>query len=729
MNVYFLATGKSSLRDGISKHQKKYEKIIKNKKTLDMLSVRVVNLGIPRSGKTTFWHRMMDPSAKMKNDEPSTGLVEEQKPVVIKDVKAGTRIVTQSEWLTLDTKGDYARMLLDMFSQVDDSQVDDSRSLSEGSASDAPSEAYASTPSVAAADPQADPSTSPLFQKSFTNFFSKVLESDSDWEAVKAKLEDMILLNTADTGGHAEFLDMHAALINGPSIYLLFSRLTDELDKLHKIYYTDENSTSTKKEDSDCTVGEVFFQALSSITCFGSAHCAGNSSSGGGVSAKLRKAVELRESKVMFAGTFGDMVTDDEFKEKDAKLHQQIMDTAFYKNVMFADNDQLMLKVDNKSGGTDEIKIIRKIFESKIRKFFERIPIPASWFVLSLRIRDHQSPTMTLPECEVLASEINISPEELQTALWFLHHCLGDILYYPVGELHCVVFCKIQDIYKSVTKLIKKTYTAENAQHEAIATSNVFRNLGIFSLKEIEKTPEEKNSLSRDLLVRLLKHLNIITCAPSTLIPLLPFQIEDPYLMPCMLRNCRKNVVLPLEGNPEPLLLHFNCGFTPMGIFTALINRVFSQVHELQWKILTEVVGEENKIFKNRVKFRVGRDVVYLMSHLCYLEITILQQPPSPMLPVKLCRTVRKVFEDALQEVTLIMKYDFLDGHDYAFWCTECHEEKKHLAIVKEATSTTSAFMECRRDKGVTGDLNPRQAVWFSGKLWLHYYLIQYFLG
>ena len=58
--------------------------------------------------------------------------------------------------------------------------------------------------------------------------------SSSDWESPKCELEDIILLSSADTGGHAEFLDMHPALINGPSFNLLFSRLTDELDEPFK---------------------------------------------------------------------------------------------------------------------------------------------------------------------------------------------------------------------------------------------------------------------------------------------------------------------------------------------------------------------------------------------------------------------------------------------------------------------------------------------------------------
>ena len=205
-----------------------------------------------------------------------------------------------------------------------------------------PSEAVMSTHS--AADPQEgttlpDIRSSSLesdVQRSLDFLLKKALESDFDWETAQGKLEDMILLNTADTGGHVEFLDMHAALINGPSFYLIFSRLNEELDEPFKVHYTDEKSVSTKEEDSDSTVKEVLFQALSSITCFDNAQKTSDDAN-----TKVQKELELRQSKVMFVGTYGDVVNEDDFKTKDAELHRQIMGTQFYidRKVMFADAD------------------------------------------------------------------------------------------------------------------------------------------------------------------------------------------------------------------------------------------------------------------------------------------------------------------------------------------------------------------------------------------------------
>ena len=646
--------------------------------------------------------------------QQSTGVADEQRPVLIESMKLDSGMVTPDEWHVL-SEGEYANKLIQMFSKMVHAKsntvpppnapanVSPTMNASTGgrtplAGSDTPANLSSNTSAKADFSSTSTSAHSPDVERSFTSLFNKALESGSDWESLKCELEDIILLSSADTGGHAEFLDMHAALINGPSFNLLFSRLTDELDEPFKVYYTDEDHTSTEEEDSDSTVEEVMFCILSSIVCFGQSHCAHETPEDSNAM-NLTKALKFQQSKVMFVGTFIDQVGDEEFKRKDDELQRHIEGTAFFKDVMFANHDkgQLMLKVNNKSGGEAEVDENRQILKEKIEKCFPKIPIPASWFVLSLEIRNHPHPTMTLEHCEMLAKKLNIEQEELQTALWFLHHGLGVLLYYPVGELKATVFCKIQAIYKSITDLTKKTYTARFVQHESSLSE--FKNLGIFSLEEIEVAPD--SLIPRNLLVQLLEHLNIVTSAPPTISPT---GIKNPYLMPCLLRCSRQGIDVPPGGNSEPLKLRFKCGFTPVGVFPAMITKL---VRDSKWEILPERQG---RIFKNRVRFGVRRNIIYLISHLRYFEIVISEQCSRA---TELFGNIRDVFEDTLKKVTSTMNYNFLQGHEYAFWCTKCIDCEKHLAVVKDVTSS-SAFLKCCKDKAVTDDLKSSQKMWFS---------------
>lgn len=243
---------------------------------------------------------------------------------------------------------------------------------------------------------------------------------------------------------------------------------------------------------------------LPCIVCFGK--FASDSTLENDRTTNFKKGLKQHESRAMFVGTYADQVSTEDFEKIDAKLQQAIERVGsgnFNKALVYAKYDedeekrQLMLKVDNKNGGEEEIFSIRKLLLQRIRTYFDQIPVPASWFVLSLRLRCYKSPTLTLSECKMLAAELKIGPKELQTALWFLHHGLG-LLLYPVGDLKDVVFCQIQAIYKSITNLIKKTYTDDHVRHPL--SLDEFKNLGVLSLKEIgNETPE--SPVPRDLLV------------------------------------------------------------------------------------------------------------------------------------------------------------------------------------------------------------------------------------
>ena len=71
--------------------------------------VRFINIGIPRSGKTTFWRRLMKQMVNITiarmlgaKEEPSTGLAEQRESVVLKNVSSIAGVVTAGEWCILD---------------------------------------------------------------------------------------------------------------------------------------------------------------------------------------------------------------------------------------------------------------------------------------------------------------------------------------------------------------------------------------------------------------------------------------------------------------------------------------------------------------------------------------------------------------------------------------------------------------------------------------------------
>ena len=146
------------------------------------------------------------------------------------------------------------------------------------------------------------------------------------------------------------------------------------------------------------------------------------------------------------------------------------MNTEFYgRNIIeFATEDQLMLAVDNMNGGQDEIDEVRKILEGVIERNFATIAIPAAWLMLNLCLRKTGVRTMSLVMCEEIAGKLRINPKELQDALWFLHHYIGTILYYPdIESLKDTVICDIQVVFDSASNLIKNTFNFQKVGHKS----------------------------------------------------------------------------------------------------------------------------------------------------------------------------------------------------------------------------------------------------------------------
>lgn len=55
--------------------------------------------------------------------------------------------------------------------------------------------------------------------------------------------------------------------------------------------------------------------------------------------------------------------------------------------IQFATEDRLVLAVNNKSGGAEEIIEVRKFLEEQMQQVFSKLSIPAAWLVLSLCLR------------------------------------------------------------------------------------------------------------------------------------------------------------------------------------------------------------------------------------------------------------------------------------------------------------------------------------------------------
>ena len=666
-----------------------------------------------------------------EKEQPSTGVAEAGGQVIIGNRTCSTLgAISSKEWFIIRDLLEEGGMLSQVFYQtaqdVDGASAPRDPIEDKGSASHDPSvdEGSSSKPKSSKLKmlkssffktlTSITKGSTKISDADFEEVFSVIndgMETDG-WDEVKYILEDLTLLISTDTGGQAEFLDLHASLVQGPSFNLLFSRLVDELDSQFEMYYTNEDGMSTEKENSTMTVEEVLFQALSSIACFSGTFCDDDDTPSGEASNMQLKKPRHSKSKVMFVGTHADQVSKEEFQEKDKLLQKKIKRTEFFDKdiIEFASEDQLMLSVDNMNGSEDEMDGIRKVLERVIEKCFEKVTIPASWLLLSLYMRSKKVRTMSLEECEKLAKKADISQFELQEVLWFLHHRVGVLLYYPeVEALKGTVICDIQVVFDSASNLIRNTFTFDKVGK---ILSEKFREKAQFSLRDVVKATSRHTDalIPLENLVKLLEYLGILTAIPPT--PSADVHGEPAYFMPCVLKSARAselNVPSCSDSDPAPLILRYDCGYVPVGVFPSMITNLVSQ-QQKGWIMI------EEGLYKNKVQFQVGGDydTVTLISHPRYFEIIISRNASFRTPTESLCAHVRSTIESTLNTVTSHMNYYFSMGYKFAFECPT-HPGREHFCVLAD----TSAWnMEClqnpRKRQPVLLADHPKLNVWFS---------------
>ena len=219
-------------------------------------------------------------------------------------------------------------------------------------------------------------------------FFTKLLSSN--WDEIKFLLDNTALLSMSDTGGQPEFMDMQPALVIGPALYLIFCKLTQDLQSHYSISYlsTGESSVPVK---SAYTVEENIFQAISAVACLGlespekqsiplksgiSSPIPGGVSTGTTASENVASEnmttslLAPSKSKAIIIGTHSDLVNEEDIEKFDADLQQRIRATDFFKEdlIQFASKNRLVLAVNNKSGGADKVY---KFIEELIKRHFK----------------------------------------------------------------------------------------------------------------------------------------------------------------------------------------------------------------------------------------------------------------------------------------------------------------------------------------------------------------------
>ena len=185
------------------------------------------------------------------------------------------------------------------------------------------------------------------------------------------------------------------------------------------------------------------------------------------------------------------------------------------------------------------------------------------------------------------------------------------------------------------------------------------------------------------------------------------------------MKYASENELVPASNSQaSPLIIHFESGFVPFGVFCAgmalLIARQDSMA--LKWELC------DDQVRKNKVKFVIDEAFfVTLISRPQYIMVYV-EQCPNTLCKSKLeeiCTTVRQTIVETLETVISKMKYKPYESlhvsskqpFELAFACSLADFHSDHLMIV--ANDERGRHAKCLKDK-VASYLKDVHLIWFK---------------
>ena len=508
-----------------------------------------------------------------------------------------------------------------------------------------------------------------LSETVLTNFVINRAKMEDTGTSEQISESSHALLHIIDTGGQPEFHEILPALITGPAINLITFKLTDDIRSCFKITYRSSNG-DLKPYESSFTLEEAIFRSLASIACL-------RQNTIGWTFDELPVKDDSEPAAFLIA-THRDCVDKSKVSVVNEQLKLKIQDSVelFHENlVQFLNEEQVIFALDT-IRDQKNIEHLQTALHNVILTNFNELNIPVSWCSFNVLLRKSEESIFKLDTCFEIAQKCGISDrDEFMSALWFLHHRVGSIMYYPkVKELEDIVIIDLQLVFDHITQLITSSFTFRGIQRPG--SKELFRTTGQFSESAIRRLFLRNDPLTPLKLLSLLKHLHIIAG------PMKGLKNENYYFLPCALKpTTLEQDVGNLSMFPGPLLIYFECGYCPVGMFCCLVVHLISttQQSELKWTL------DKPSHYRNKITFLVGKcyDKITLINRATYFEILINRIPKiSEALPLsELCLAVYKTLNNSIQIVAESLHYTNKTHHFFGFPCTVCESLLPHPAI------------------------------------------------
>ena len=601
-----------------------YEQIVKQRGTIEVLLCKLVVIGPPRVGKTSLIRRFL--GDKIPTTSPSTPVAESPQKVIygIHKIETNKALIGTDDIFRINNLSDEASFWFKHISPIPE---------------------CVSSCSV----------NQTVHDKNDTLTCIKDVLKDANEKSSPWFVDDLIQLNIIDTGGQPEFQEILPLIVNGPAIYILVFKANESIKKCYEVVYYNGDGTKTRSYTTNITTEEVLMKSISTIMSFPN----------NGSKPKHQLLQVKGNSVVALVATHCNSKEGLSEEERALQLRELNEKANEFHNVAGLDANEPIFMLDNTALDEDKFIQFRSFLRRVIKDNAFTVKLPPQWFALYTGLQNEKKSYVEIGHVQALAKSLYIDNDELETALWFLHHCAGVLMYFKdVEDLHDKVFLNIQFIFDCVTELIKDTFVLDNTTHRNDVRT--FQNTGMFTMegfKKIVKNNVHHEGVEENIDLRqiicLLRYLHIIAVTR-----------DGHYFLPCVLRSTE--LQLPLSDdllNEPPLLIRFEICINPFGVFSSIIVHL---IDTEEWEPL-EVQ------YRNKMVFMVGKDSdrVELIVWPQYYEIRAYPTEVDVRChgPFRRCnvqQTIKNSIDCVCQNMSHMEKFTSDNVFQWGFYCICC---------------------------------------------------------
>ena len=666
------------------KHLKHYQQIVSNGDVIEFRLCKLILVGPPRVGKSSLIRRLRGEALPMQS--PSTPVAESPQKAIIHSVEAEKTLMcgTAGEKVCILKMGSLSDEVSFWLSQVQSAAIEKQRSPKHECAAKRPdgdgSKIHVSH----------DENTATQFIQFLRDSFAQSTISSL------STCSDAIQLNIIDTGGQPEFQEILPLIINGPAVHILVFKANESIKKHNEIVYeSEDHETKRTIYQTNMTTEEVILKSIATIQSFA-------------VHESKHEELHVRgQSTVVLVATHcnsKDGLSEAEKSCQIKQLNEKVMQS--FSDFTGMDAKDRIIKIDNITSDKDAFDTLRSFLKKVIEQRKFTITLPPQWLALYFALQRENKSHMSISDVEVLAKNFDIDTNDLKTALWFLHHCAGSVMYFEdVEELRNTLFLDIQQVFDCVTALIAETFVPSKTTY--MNQVMAFKDTGKFKAEDIEHIwTKRRGSLKQGIDLRqiicLLKHLHILTVTK-----------DGSYFLPCVLKS--EELQLPSRekiNEKPPLLIRFNTGPNPFGLFFSMINHL---INVNRWELVS---CDEGKYYRNKMAFRIGsdEDMIIMIDGLQYFEVHAFPTDNAARDGKFQHCTVRMAIQDAITSACKTMSHTVnfsSDAFHIGFYCDCCGDPVHCMFLRPEKDDMNKKRIFCNK-KGSTTDLSEKQQKWLE---------------